>query len=61
MLTMTKAARMCPKCAEDSFVYDSRERPDGVIVRKRRCKRCGTEFKTEETLAKIYPKKIENR
>ena len=60
MVEVLKAARMCPECGEDSYVYDTREQPDGSIVRKRRCRNCGLEFKTTEVLSKIYPKKFEN-
>ena len=55
MITVEHAARMCPRCGEDSKVYDTREREDGVIVRKRRCVRCKTEFETMEIYTRIYP------
>ena len=45
------AARMCPACACDSMVYRSMELPNGSILRKRRCKKCGAKF---ETLEKFY-------
>lgn len=47
------AARMCPVCGEDSLVYDSRERPDGTILRRRECPFCGTRFETVEEFVKI--------
>ena len=37
MLTSDRAARMCPACAADGYVYDSRVMPDGAIRRRRRC------------------------
>lgn len=49
----SRAARMCPRCASDSLVYDSREQDDGRIMRKRRCKVCGVCFKTMEQLEQI--------
>ena len=58
MVEVLKAARMCPECGEDSYVYDTREQPDGSIVRKRRCRKCGLEFKTTEILSKIYLKNL---
>ena len=62
-LTTERAARMCPDCGEDSTVYDTREQSDGAIIRKRRCRKCGVEFETIETLSKVYrkrPKKSQN-
>lgn len=56
MITVEHAARMCPRCGEDSKVYDTRERPDGAIIRKRRCLTCRTEFETIEILTRVYPK-----
>ena len=49
----SKAARMCPKCAADSRVYDSREQPDGSLLRRRECKECGLRFSTIEVLKEI--------
>lgn len=63
MLTTESAARMCPNCGEDSTVYDTRERADGAIIRKRRCRKCGVEFETIEVLTRIFhnkPKKFQN-
>ena len=66
MLTTEIAARMCPKCGEDSKVYDTRERADGAIIRKRKCVKCQVEFETIEVLTRIYPNRkkvldIENK
>ena len=47
------AARMCPVCGEDSIVYDSRERWDGSIRRRRKCTVCGTRFLTVEKFEKL--------
>lgn len=58
MLTTESAARMCPRCGESSRVYDSREREDGVIVRKRRCVKCGTEYETNEFFVRVYPVRV---
>lgn len=60
MLTTERAARMCPKCGEDSYVYDTREREDGSIIRKRRCGRCGVEYETREVFSRIYPERAKN-
>lgn len=54
-MKMEKAARMCPKCAADSRVYDSREQADGSILRRRKCIECGLRFATVEFLAYIIP------
>lgn len=48
---------MCPRCGEDSKVYDTRERQDGAIIRKRRCIKCGIEFETLEIFTRTYPKR----
>lgn len=58
MLDIEQAARMCPVCGEDSSVYDTRETPEGKIVRRRRCSACGAQFETEETFYDSCPKKI---
>ena len=42
------AAKMCPVCGDDSCVYETRERHDGSVVRRRRCKTCGKRFVTRE-------------
>lgn len=57
MITVDRAARMCPRCGEDSKVYDTRERQDGAIIRKRRCIKCGIEFETLEIFTRTYPKR----
>ena len=42
----------CPECGEDTKVIDSRERADGLTVRRRRqCKGCGHRFSTTELTA----------
>lgn len=51
---LSKAARMCPACKADSIVSDTRERPDGTIMRRRTCSVCGTKFVTTERLIKVY-------
>jgi len=48
-----RAARMCPRCGEDSIVYDSREQLDGSIRRWRKCKVCGAKFSTLEKFEKF--------
>ena len=48
-----KLARMCPVCDAGSIVYDTREQPDGSIIRKRRCKACGVRFMTMEILLSV--------
>lgn len=53
-----KAARMCPRCGEDSVVYDSREQDDGSILRRRQCMRCGAKFVTVETFKKIAEENV---
>lgn len=58
MLTSDRAARMCPACAEDGYVYDSRVMPDGAIRRRRRCPMCGTKWITEETFLRLGRKWI---
>jgi transcription elongation factor Elf1 len=57
MLDTEQAARMCPICGEDSSVYDTRETPNGKIIRRRRCTKCGAQFETEETFARFLPGK----
>ena len=57
MLDIERAARMCPVCGEDSSVYDTRETPEGKIVRRRRCSACGAQFETEETFIRFLPEK----
>ena len=57
MLDIERAARMCPVCGEDSYVYDTRETPEGKIVRRRRCSACGAQFETEETFIRFLPEK----
>lgn len=52
-MTTENAARMCPKCGADSFVYWSYEREDGARIRRRRCKECGTKFETIEVLSRV--------
>ena len=44
-----EAARTCPECGADSFVYNTRKLENGVIMRRRRCQACGTRFETYET------------
>lgn len=56
-LSTEDAARMCPVCGSDSRVYDSREQPDGSIVRRRVCRDCGMRFETVERFSKMVPKK----
>ena len=61
--------RICPKCSETSIVViDSRETPDGEIVRRRKCKYCGERFNTIEVDAdmaaewkKAYAEKISKK
>lgn len=60
MLDTDNAARMCPKCGESSVVYDSREQPDGSIVRRRRCLSCGAKFETVERFMRFIPKRKRN-
>lgn len=48
-----QAARMCPACGESSVVYRSMELPDGTILRRRRCRGCGTEFETSEKFLQV--------
>lgn len=43
-----RAARACPLCGADSVVYNSRQREDGTIERRRRCQACGLKFSTIE-------------
>lgn len=38
----------CSKCGGASSVYDSRMRDTGVIVRRRRCLKCGEKWTTAE-------------
>lgn len=57
ILGIERAARMCPVCGEDSYVYDTRETPEGKIVRRRRCSACGAQFETEETFIRFLPEK----
>lgn len=45
---LDRAARICPRCGGDSYVYYGSERDDGVYVRRRVCKDCGTKFDTLE-------------
>lgn len=47
--SVREAARTCPLCGADSFVYDTRELENGVIMRRRKCQACGTRFETYET------------
>lgn len=47
------AARMCPVCGCDSIVWRSMELSDGSILRKRRCKSCGTRFETAEKFLRV--------
>lgn len=51
------AARMCPKCASDSRVYNSREQSDGTILRHREClnDQCKCRFVTVERLSHVLP------
>lgn len=58
-LSTENAARMCPKCAGDSRVYDCREQPDGSFVRRRRCVECETRFATIERLTHIISENSE--
>ena len=51
MITVDKAARMCPRCGGDSRVYRGAERKDGVFVRTRICQQCGAEFETLEVFS----------
>lgn len=44
-----EGARNCPECGAASFVYDTRELENGVIMRRRKCQVCGTRFETYET------------
>ena len=48
-----RAARMCPSCGCDSVVRRSVELSDGSILRKRRCKACGTQFETIEKFFRV--------
>lgn len=45
---------MCPKCAEDSDVTDSRETEGGVIRRRRRCEVCEHRWTTYEVHVDQY-------
>lgn len=51
------AARMCPRCGSDSFVYDTREQPDGSIFRRRKCRECGVKFETVERFSRYVLRK----
>lgn len=53
---IAQAARMCPKCGGDSFVYKGKERDDGVFVRQRICKSCGARFDTLEIFSGFVKK-----
>lgn len=44
------SARLCVKCGEDSLVYDTRDRSDGTVIRRRRCRNCGFKQVTIESL-----------
>lgn len=57
MLSTENAARMCPICGEDTSVYETREREDGVAMRRRRCPKCGTKVETMEVFVRIIPRK----
>ena len=48
--------RKCPECRASSRVYDSRERFDGTIIRRRRCKACGHTWATYETI--FHPQEV---
>ncbi len=47
----------CPKCCGETQVVDSRERDDGSVWRRRRCKSCGHLFHTSETVVPHKRKK----
>lgn len=59
LLTTERAARMCPRCGEDSSVSKSYEQADGSILRRRKCKVCGTEFETIEKFYRYTPKRTD--
>lgn len=61
MLDTEQAARMCPICGEDSFVYDTRETANGKIIRRRRCTKCSTQFETEEVFTRFLPGKNQKK
>lgn len=48
MLSTQDAARLCPECGGDSYVYWGYEREDGARIRRRRCVDCGAKFETIE-------------
>ena len=57
MLTTADAARMCPACGGDSYVYKTYDRPDGARIRRRRCLECGTRYETIEIRTRTLGKK----
>ena len=58
----------CPKCkTEKTYVKEKRDRQDGTVYRRRRCKICGYRFSTteqfapeEETRERMYHAKHRN-
>lgn len=48
-----RAARECPECGSDSYVYDTRVWVNGEIIRRRRCPLCGAKFMTLEKFFKM--------
>ena len=40
--------KTCPDCGSDTIVYDSRERSDGTLLRRRECTVCGYRYRTVE-------------
>ncbi len=41
----------CPKCSTDSYIVDSRMKPDNSRYRRYQCPYCGERFTTTERLA----------
>ena len=52
-ISMEHAVKLCPVCGEGSKVKRSDEQPDGSILRRRVCKRCGTQYETAEKFLRV--------
>lgn len=45
------SAYLCPNCGGKSVIYDSRKLKDGSVMRRKKCRKCGIRFCTNERYA----------
>lgn len=52
---------ICPKCGYQTYILDTRTRPDENIRRRRQCEKCGHRFTTIEVEVNEFEKVWEQK